>query len=111
MQWSWGLDPHHDTVTGIPPERASPTNIRIGRDQMGAETDIIQATLNLFADMGVQPGVVGLGPGLFPPVGSDDVTPPEMTRLEVTGDLLWCEVEDVGGQVAAVEFSLDGGQT
>ena len=112
MQWSWGLDPHHDTVTGIPPERASPTNIRIGRDQMGAETDIIQATLNLFADMGIQPGVVALGPGLFPPVGSDDVTPPEVTRLEVTGgDLLWCEVEDVGGQVAAVEFSLDGGQT
>ena len=111
VQWSWGLDPHHDTVTGIPPERASPTNIRLGRDQMGAETDIVQATLNLFADMGVQPGVAGLGPGLVAPVGSEDVTPPEMTGLEVRGDLISCQVEDVGGLVAAVEFSLDGGQT
>jgi len=28
VQWSWGLDPHRDTETGIPPERANPTNIR-----------------------------------------------------------------------------------
>ena len=41
-QWSWGLDPHHDTETGVPPERANPTNIRVGRDQMGAERDIQQ---------------------------------------------------------------------
>ena len=73
MQWSWGLDPHHDTVTGIPPERSSPTNIRIGTDQMGAEPDIIQATLNLFADMGVQPGATTLSPGLVLPVSSDRI--------------------------------------
>lgn len=112
VQWSWGLDPHHDTVTGIPPERSSPTNIRVGRDQMGAETDIIQATLNLFADMGVQPGVLRLSPGLVTPLQSQDLTAPELTRLELTGgDLISCQVEDVGGVVAAVEFSLDGGHT
>ena len=111
MQWSWGLDPHHDTVTGIPPERSSPTNIRIGTDQMGAEPDIIQATLNLFADMGVQPGVLALSPGLITPAGSDDVTAPEVRRLELAEDLILCQVEDVGGVVAALEFSLDGGHT
>ena len=78
---------------------------------MGAETDIIQATLNLFADMGVQPGVLGLGPGLTAPLQSEDVMAPEVTRLDVTGELIVCQVQDSGGVVAAVEFSLDGGHT
>ena len=33
---------NRDTETGIPPERANPTNIRVGVDQMGTEPDIIQ---------------------------------------------------------------------
>ena len=78
---------------------------------MGAETDIIQATLNLFADMTVQPGVLHLGPGLIAPLQSEDVTAPELTGLEVSDDLIVCQVEDTGGVVAAVEFSLDGGHT
>ena len=105
MQWSWGLDPHHDTVTGIPPEKSSPTNIRIGRDQLGAEPDIIQATLNLFADMGVTPAAQS-GVGL--PMRSEDVTAPVITSIDLNEDLISLQVEDEGGVVAAVEFSLDG---
>ena len=108
VQWSWGLDPHHDTVTGIPPEKSSPTNIRVGRDQMGAERDIIQATLNLFADMGVHPAAVALSPGLVAPEMSEDVTAPTITSLTEAEGLIICKAEDVGGLVAAVEFSLDG---
>jgi hypothetical protein len=55
VQWTWGLDPNHDTETGIPPERANGSNIRIGVDLKGPVRAIQQATLNLFADMGVQP--------------------------------------------------------
>merc|ERR1719320_1060755 len=65
VQWSWGLDPYRDTETGVPPERANPTNIRVGRDQMGAERDIQQATLNLFMDMGVAANVEDLGESLL----------------------------------------------
>ena len=31
-----------DTETGVPPERANPTNIRVGVDQMGPEPTIQQ---------------------------------------------------------------------
>ena len=55
VQWAWGLDPNHDTETGIPPERANGSNIRVGVDLKGAVRAIQQATLNLLADMGVQP--------------------------------------------------------
>jgi hypothetical protein len=35
VQWSWGLDPHHDTETGVPPERANGNSIRVGVDLKG----------------------------------------------------------------------------
>ena len=50
-----GPRPNHDTETGIPPERATGSNIRIGVDLKGPVRAIQQATMNLFADMGVQP--------------------------------------------------------
>ena len=106
VQWSWGLDPHHDTVTGIPPERSSPTNIRLGEDQMGPEADIQQATLNMFTDMGVTPGVVTMGPGLVLPAASTDTSPPVVTRLDTAGDMIHVSAVDTGGRVAAVEFSI-----
>merc|ERR1719357_699498 len=113
VQWSWGLDPHHDTETGIPPERANPTNIRIGVDQMGAEQDIQQCTLNLFVDMGVNPGIKQLPQGLVWPEPSSDVIPPTV-RIDTFSNheqvTLSGTAEDVGGRVAAVEFTLDGGQ-
>jgi hypothetical protein len=111
VQWSWGLDPHRDTETGVPPERANPTNIRVGRDQMGAEPDIQQATLNLFTDMGVVPGVAELGGGLTRPAASTDSSPPTVSltsapapfysSLTVAG-----QASDPGGEVAAVEYRL-----
>ena len=56
VQWAWGLDSHHDRGS------AAPT------------TAMQQATVNLFADMGAQPG--SLQPGLTAATKSTDVTPP-----------------------------------
>src|SRR5262249_39726671 len=57
VQWSWGLDNNHD-IPGGPPDM----NLR-------------QATVNLFADFGVQP--VSLQPGLFAASGSTDTVAPK----------------------------------
>jgi len=117
VQWSWGLDPHRDTETGVPPERANPTNIRVGRDQMGAEPDIQQATLNLLADMGVQAGVAEVGEGLTRPAASTDTTPPTVSLTSPAAATFSSsvvvdgEARDVGGLVAAVEYSLSSSPT
>jgi len=62
VQWSWGLDNTHsiDNVTPIDP------NMR-------------QATVNLLADMGVQPAT--LQAGLVPATSSTDITPPISTII------------------------------
>lgn len=116
VQWSWGLDAHHDTETGIPPERAQATNIRIGEDLKGPVPAIQQATVNLFADMGVQPAT--LQPGLMRAEASSDTAPP-VSRVSASGARAvgtgMIEVSgtasDVGGVVAGVEVSIDGGRT
>ena len=96
----------------MPPERANPTNIRVGRDQMGAEPDIQQATLNLLADMGVQAGVAEVGEGLTRPAPSTDTTPPTISLTSPAAAsfsssvVVEGEARDVGGLVAAVEYSL-----
>ncbi|HEX7287913.1 MAG TPA: N,N-dimethylformamidase beta subunit family domain-containing protein, partial [Candidatus Angelobacter sp.] len=104
VQWSWGLDTDHDTLyyPGFP-----------------ADPVIQQATLNLFADMGVQPATIQ--PGLLPATQSTDVTPPHSaittpangasvpagTTVTVTGT-----AGDLGGGVVGgVEVSADGGAT
>ena len=107
VQWSWGLDPHHDTVTGIPPDKASPTNIRLGVDQMGPETDIQQATLNMFCDMGVMPAVATLSPGLVTPAPTLDKTPPTLKSVHREGNEFIVDVDDEGGMVAGVEFQME----
>ena len=63
VQWVWGLDVNHDT----------------GSDTGSSTPDlnIQQATLNLFADMGVQPQT--RQPGLFPATQSTDFAPPTST--------------------------------
>src|SRR5207247_289001 len=59
VQWSWGLDGNHnDTATTADPAMR-------------------QATVNLFADMHVQPG--SLQPGLVAATASADTTPPTST--------------------------------
>jgi hypothetical protein len=118
VQWGWGLDAHHDTDTGVPPERANSNSTRIGVDPSGPDRNVRQATVNLFADMGVQPAT--LEADLVPAVESDDRIPPE-SAIEAPADgaalargrvLITGRASDAGGGcVAAVEVSVDGGRT
>ncbi|WP_265980006.1 N,N-dimethylformamidase beta subunit family domain-containing protein, partial [Arthrobacter sp. MI7-26] len=96
VQWSWGLD---DFTTG----KATDRNMQ-------------QATVNLFADMGTQPAT--LAAGLVPATASTDTTAPISTITSpVTGTGLADGAKltisgtatDVGGVVAGVEVSTDGG--
>jgi hypothetical protein len=54
-QWSWGLDPYHDSPAGVPPHVANPYVTRVGKDLSSPDPVVQQATVNLFADMGVRP--------------------------------------------------------
>ncbi|HNB35731.1 MAG TPA: DUF4082 domain-containing protein, partial [Anaerolineales bacterium] len=99
VQWSWGLDANHDR---------------------GASTEdarIQQATVNLFADMGVQPET--LQTGLTAATASTDITTPTVNitspangatvpggNITIAGT-----AADTGGVVAAVKISTDGGAT
>jgi hypothetical protein len=101
MYWAWGLDGIH-AIPGAPTD----PNMR-------------QATVNLLADMGCQPAT--LQSGLVPATASTDTSPPTSTitspssgsavtagsPITVSGTA----VDFGGGVVAAVEVSLDGGQT
>jgi len=98
VQWSWGLDSTHD------------------RGSAAADTAVRQATVNLFADMGVQPG--SLQSGLVP--GTTDTTPPvSAIATPLPGASLTAGVpvsvtgtaSDVGGQVSKIEVSTNDGAT
>ncbi|MCB9113237.1 MAG: DUF4082 domain-containing protein, partial [Anaerolineales bacterium] len=99
VQWQWGLDGNHDRGTSTEDAR------------------IQQATVNLLADMGVQPAT--LQTGLTAATASTDSTAPTVTitspangsnvpggNITVTGT-----ASDTGGVVAAVKISTDGGTT
>ena len=115
LQWAWGLDAHHDSETGVPPERANGSNTRVGVDPNGPDKNIQQATLNLFADMGVQPAT--MQPDLVSSTASTDDIPPtssiDMTSVAGSvGSVMTIRgsaSDRGGGVVAAVELSLDGG--
>jgi hypothetical protein len=101
VQWSWGLDSDHDGDSNNPPS-----------------TDMQQATVNLFADMGAQPTTLELD--LTAATASADHTAPTSTitspsanaaiangsTVNITGT-----ATDSGGVVAGVEVSTDGGKT
>lgn len=118
VQWGWGLDAHHDSETGMPPERANPHATRVGVDPSGPDRNVQQATVNLFADMGVQPAT--LQPELVPGERSSDRTPP-VCAIDSPADGATLPLGPVrvsgrahdagGGCVAAVEVSVDGGRT
>jgi hypothetical protein len=98
VQWSWGLDSHHDRGTST------------------TSTAMQQATLNLLADMGAQPATRQAG--LVAATTSTDVMAPVSVigspaagaalnlgePLTVSGT-----ASDVGGVVAGVDISVDGG--
>lgn len=100
IQWGWGLDAEHDG------------------DGAPADARMQQAQVNLLADMGAQPQT--LMAGLVAATKSVDTTAPSVVitspqagasvasdaATTVTGT-----ASDVGGVVAGVEVSLDGGQS
>jgi hypothetical protein len=101
VQWAWGLDSNHD-----------------GDINPAADIRMQQATVNLFADMGVQAG--SLQSGLVQTSKSTDTVPPISTILSpssnaniVVGPLTitGTATDTGGGVVGGVEVSVDGGNT
>ncbi len=101
VQWSWGLDGSHwGGSTTISPEMQ-------------------QATVNLFADMGAQPG--SLQSGLTPASQSSDLTAPTASFSSPASGATFSTGANItfsgtatdigGGVVAAVEISTNGGGT
>jgi len=104
IQWSWGLSSNHDDPFG---------------SQQSENKDMQQATANLLADMGVQPG--SLQSNLIPATASTDNVPPASaitwptngttvaigTPVIVSGTA----TDSGGGVVGGVELSVDGGLT
>ena len=101
IQWSWGLDANHDRSGGP----ASP--------------DMQQATVNVLADMGVQPAT--LDPQLLPASASTDVvaatsqiTAPAnnaVVPVSVPLTIQGTAADPAPGRVGGVEVSVDGGLT
>ncbi|HEY4096235.1 MAG TPA: N,N-dimethylformamidase beta subunit family domain-containing protein, partial [Baekduia sp.] len=106
VQWAWGLDTTNAWSAAGPPAGASPDPV------------MQQATVNLFADMGLQPTT--LMSGLVASPASSDQTAPSSTigspapqanvadgaRVTISGT-----ASDSGGTVAGIEVSTDGGDT
>ena len=109
VQWSWGLDSQHD---------------RGGPAAHVPDQAMQQATITLFADMGVQPSTLQIGADPARPLSTmsptSDIYAPTSTitspangapvesgdRITITGT-----ATDVDGTVAGVEVSVDGGIT
>ena len=101
IQWAWALDGNHDRGSAAPDVAAQ------------------QATVNLFADMGVQPDT--LGAGLTAATASTDTAAPTTvitspaagTNIPVGSPvtLSGTAADTGGGRVAGVEVSTDGGNT
>ena len=98
--WSWGLSAEHDSTP-------TPT-----------DPNVQQAMVNLLADMGAQPG--SLQSGLVAAAKSTDTAPPTSSISAPANGASFAEgqpvtisgaANDVGGQVADVEVSVDGGTT
>lgn len=105
VQWPFGLDDNHDNPLGTTINGTFP------------DPNMQQATVNLFADMDIQPGT--LQPGLLPATKSTDTTPPATTINSISGGLQAGVATAVsgtasdsgGGVVGGVEVSIDGGAT
>ena len=105
VQWSWGLDNNHDNPFGFASPAANPA--------------MQQATVNLFADMGVQPAT--LQSSLVPATTTTDITPPVSSiTWPTSGSVLTSggtimisgtASDSGGGVVGGVEVSLDRGTT
>jgi len=101
VQWSWGLDDDHDRLS-----------------TPGTSPSMQQATVNLLADMGAQPGT--LQAGLAAATASTDTvapsasitSPADGTRVAPgTFQIQGTAVDVSPGRVGAVEVSVDDGAT
>ena len=107
VMWSWGLDADHDEDT------------RETNQNTATDPNVQQAMVNLLVDMGVFPGSIQgtlkvTNPvDTTPPTGSTITFPannanlPQNQTVTITGTTL----PDVGGVVAVVDVSTDGGTT
>lgn len=104
IQFNWGLNSNHDVGSGVSLPDADPR--------------MQQFEVNMLAFMGVQPTT--LMSGLVASVGITDHTPPTATVTSPApgssipnGNSVTVQgtASDVGGVVAAVEVSVDGGET
>ena len=118
LQWSWGLDAHHDTETGVPPERQNGSDTRVGVDPHGPDRVLQQATVNLFADMRVQPATLEEGLVAAEASGDDEAPMSWIDTVsfvlrgdDVTAYVTGAASDGGGGVVAALEVSVDGGTT
>lgn len=99
IQWSWGLDANHD------------------RGNTAADPSMQQATVNLFADMGVQPKTLQAGlsaatASLDTAVPVSVIASPAANAALVQGaptTVSGTATDSGGGVVAGVEVSVDGG--
>ncbi|HXM57240.1 MAG TPA: N,N-dimethylformamidase beta subunit family domain-containing protein [Candidatus Dormibacteraeota bacterium] len=105
VQWAWGLDVAHDQA----PDIGSNT----------PDQDMRQATVNVLADMGVQPATIQAGLVAGTP-STDTVAPtsavisPSSGAAVTSGTAVTISgtaADSGGGVVAGVEVSLDGGST
>ncbi|HEX6519505.1 MAG TPA: DUF4082 domain-containing protein, partial [Streptosporangiaceae bacterium] len=102
IQWAWGLVKNHD-----------------GDSQNDPDPVMQQATVNVFADMGVQPTTLesGLVPGVQPhdtAAPSATITAPSAGATLDNGSTVTVSgtaTDSGGGVVAGVEVSTDGGST
>ncbi|MGK2958802.1 MAG: N,N-dimethylformamidase beta subunit family domain-containing protein [Acidimicrobiales bacterium] len=102
VQWSWGLDANHDRSGTAPDERMQ------------------QATVNLLADMGVQPAKLN-APYLTPATASSDTVAPSTAITSPAGGatlpvntpvtMSGTATDSGGGRVGGVEVSTDNGAT
>jgi hypothetical protein len=107
VQWAWGLDEVHD------------------RSQVPTDQAMQQGTVNLFADMGVQPATLQTGADPLRPLVagamSGDLLAPTSTVVSPAGGssvesgaritISGTAIENGGGRLAGVEVSVDDGAT
>lgn len=117
VQYSWGLDNVHDNPTARG-NGANPYSTRVGVDPYGPVKAIQQATVNLFADMGIQPA--HLQSDLVAATRSTDLEAPLSRITSPLGGATLADgvvtitgsaTETGGGTVAGVEVSVDGGKS
>jgi len=109
VQWSWGLDGHHDLVTGLDLKMGQNCyTLRVSKDQFvgNGNRDIQQATMNVLSDMDVVPMTPQLE--LVPSDASSDSEAPSLegpivAEFDAANHelILSGKVVDHGGGVAA----------